>query len=84
MANYVVKEEKVVEKISKTIEKLDSDLEKLDSINEDERKHHFKKWRTEKKAFHEIKLLLHEIGKYDKYDEKELEKFEKLEKELLD
>lgn len=78
MVNYVAKEEKVIEKIVKTIEKLDSDLEKLDDINAEEgHKHKFKKWHTEKKAFHEIKRLLHEIGKYDKYDEKELEKFEK-------
>ena len=53
MVNYVAKEEKVIEKIVKTIEKLDSDLEKLDDINAEEgHKHKFKKWHTEKKAFH--------------------------------
>ena len=78
MTNYIKKEEKVIEKITKIIENLDLELEKLDSINAEEgHKHRLKKWYVEKKAFHEIKHLLHEIGKYDKYDEKEIEKFEK-------
>ncbi len=83
MVNYIEKEEKVIEKIVKTIEKLDTDLITIDDLNDDKgKKHHFKKWIEEKKAMHEIKHLLHEIGKYDKYDEKELEKIEKLEKEF--
>ncbi|MBC9708836.1 MAG: hypothetical protein H9W80_06245 [Enterococcus sp.] len=75
--NYEKKEDKVVEKIAKTIEKLDTELAKIDSLNEDnDKKHRLKKWFEEKKAIHEIKHLLHEIGKYEKYDEKEMKKIE--------
>ncbi|EON3045113.1 hypothetical protein D9Y95_RS13810 [Enterococcus hirae] len=75
MTDFEKKEEKMIEKIARTIEKLDIELEKIDSL--DEKKHKFKNWIAEKKAIHEIKRLLHEVGKYDRYDEKEMEKAEK-------
>lgn len=78
MADYEKKESEVLEKIAKTVEKLDTTLTELDNLDEDKnKKHGIKKWYEEKKAIHEIKHILHEVGKYAKYDEDEMKKIDK-------
>lgn len=78
MATIAEKETKIVDKIATAVQKMDDELAKLDALNEDkDKKHTMKKWYAEKKAIHQIKHILHEIGKYEKYDDKELEKVAK-------
>ncbi|MGX6992774.1 hypothetical protein CBF34_08195 [Vagococcus penaei] len=77
MANYEEKKDKVIDEIVKTLEKLDIETGRIAANEESDKKHSIKLWFEEKRALHEIKRLLHEIGKYDKYDEKELEKAQK-------
>ncbi|MGY3767010.1 hypothetical protein ACWOAH_10825 [Vagococcus vulneris] len=77
MANYEEKKDKVIEEMVKTLEKLDVETEKINANEESDKKHSIKIWFEEKKAIHEVKRLLHEIGKYDKYDDKELEQIQK-------
>ncbi|MHC5375728.1 hypothetical protein ACYSNU_18365 [Enterococcus sp. LJL120] len=50
--------------IADTVVKLDTELDKLDALNEDKDKKH------------EIKHILHEVGKYAKYDEDEMKKID--------
>ena len=78
MTNYEKKEEQALTSIAKAVEKLDEELTNYSALDTDtEKKHELKKWYIEKKAIHEIKKILHEVGKYSKYDEKEMEKIEK-------
>lgn len=78
MTDYEKKEEKVLDNIANTVVKLDDELNKLNSLNEDTTKEHeFKKWYAEKKAIHEVKHILHEVGKYAKYDDDEMKKIDK-------
>lgn len=75
MANDEKKEAKVLDNIADTVAKLDSELDKLDALNADTSKEHeFKKWYAEKKAIHDVKHILHDVGKYSKYDEDEMKK----------
>ncbi|MBV7390525.1 MULTISPECIES: hypothetical protein [Enterococcus] len=77
MADYEKKEENVLNNIADTVVRLDGELDKLNSLNEDTtKKHEFKKWYAEKKAIHEIKHILHEVGKYAKYDDDEMKKID--------
>lgn len=39
---------------------------------------------TKKKAIHEIKHILHEVGKYAKYDEDEMKKLINISKIIMD
>ncbi|WP_427814996.1 hypothetical protein ACQKTA_13350 (plasmid) [Enterococcus sp. 22-H-5-01] len=78
MTDYEKKEEKVLDNIANTVVKLDDELSKLNSLNENTTKEHeFKKWYAEKKAIHEVKHILHEVGKYAKYDDDEMKKIDK-------
>ncbi|AQP53471.1 hypothetical protein CBF34_08190 [Vagococcus penaei] len=77
MTNFEEKKDKVIDEMVKTLEKLDLETGRIQANEESDKKHSVKIWFEEKRALHEVKRLLHEIGKYDKYDEKELEKFEK-------
>ncbi|MHC5250627.1 hypothetical protein [Enterococcus sp. LJL90] len=77
MTDYEKKEDKVLANIADTVVKLDTELDKLDALNEDkDKKHEIKKWYAERKALHEIKHILHEVGKYAKYDEDEMKKID--------
>lgn len=72
MTNYDMKKDYTLEKIAKTLEKLDTQLAKILEETESESKFkNIKLWTEEKKAVHEIKKILHEVGKYEKYNEKE-------------
>lgn len=75
MKDYEKKEMHVLDNIADTVAKLDVELGKLDSLEEDSKKHNIKKWYAEKKAIHEIKHILHEVGKYEKYNENEMKDF---------
>ncbi|MGG5314711.1 hypothetical protein [Enterococcus sp. AZ072] len=77
MTDYEKKEAAVLENIVDTMTNLDSELDKLDSLNEDKtKKHELKKWYAEKKAIHDIKHILHNVGKYEKYDDDEMKKID--------
>lgn len=69
------KEERVIARIVNTINQLDESLRSLDKIEESSKTQAIKKWYEEKKAMHEIKNILHEVGRYEQYDEKELEQW---------
>lgn len=77
MTNYESKEMKTVEEVAKTLEKMDKKMAELTSLDQQPKKHTFKKWMLEKETLHEIKHILHEADRYEKYDEKEMEEFEK-------
>ncbi|MBS0949504.1 hypothetical protein JK159_03810 [Weissella minor] len=70
MTDYTEKEAKVIDNIAKTLEQLDTNLANLESNEMDAKQHSFKEWIEERKAIHEIKHIMSEIGKYAKYDEK--------------
>lgn len=71
------KETEVLESIAQTIMTLDNALDEIKlSNNESPRTREMKKWYEEKKAIQELKLLLHDIGKYPAYDNDELKNIE--------
>jgi len=77
MANYEKKEENTINNMAKVLSKLDDSLAELDSLENDPKKHSIKTWFYEKKAIHEMKKIMNDVGKYDNYDDKELDKVEK-------
>lgn len=72
------KEDKILTKIADTITKLDEQVADIADVEASDaqtgKSSKVKLWFAEHKAIHEIKRILHEVGKYEKYDEKELEK----------
>lgn len=65
------REQKALKKIAQITYKLDDDLNNIKRMKEEEPKkeHDLAVWVTEKKALHEIKKILHEVGHYENYDE---------------
>ncbi|OFI47650.1 hypothetical protein [Floricoccus penangensis] len=74
MATYDEKQEKVLDKIAATIKDLDSTVADYTKLSVDGKSHSFREWIDEKKAIHEIKKALREVGKYDDNAEGQFDK----------
>jgi len=62
--------------ISKILINLDQTLSEMDSSESpDAHRYTVRKWYEDKKALHEIKRALYQVGQYSRYDEKELNPF---------
>lgn len=74
MATYDEKQEKVLDKIADVVKDLDATVADYTKLSLDGKSHSFKEWIDEKKAIHEIKKVLKEIGKYEDNADGEFEK----------
>lgn len=74
MATYDENQEKVLDKIADVVKDLDATVADYAKLTLDGKSHSIKEWIDEKKAIHEIKKVLKEIGKYEDNADGEFEK----------
>lgn len=74
MTNYEKKEERTLDDIAKIMTKLDNYINDIqENSDTPSKEREIKKWFAQKKAFHEVKRLLHDVDKYEKFQENELD-----------
>ncbi|MCY9806206.1 hypothetical protein OXT66_01420 [Lentilactobacillus senioris] len=75
MADYDKKEDKALDKISEVLDRLDTNVSKEDA--DLEAGHRTRAWFEKHRAIHDVKKIMHEVGKYDRFDEDQYNKFMK-------
>jgi len=80
--NHNKTQEDILNEISGRFKELDNSLDK--EYTDMKNGHKNRAWYEEHHAIHEIRKILHDIGKYDKFDEKYYERFMKDYKKAID